>query len=115
MSRSALGRIGQVTFLHAPPGTPGPWIPRSPSFNLTTVELAPKPFRHIQCRRLIRSPKGVSEAQRQRLEACVRNVTARGMRYEDTQGFGPEHAINRFLSVLQVELVHSEYGDQLPS
>jgi hypothetical protein len=73
-----------------------------------SASLNPKPFRPIQCRRPIRTPKGYCEEWRRIEEENVREVTRRGLRIEDTAGFGREHWINRFRRALQIELLHSE-------
>jgi len=70
-----------------------------------TAALNPKPFRPIQCRRLIATPKG---ANRQQAEAHVRAETRAGCRLEDGKGSGRPFAVNKFLYALQVELLHSE-------
>jgi len=73
-----------------------------------SAELNPKPFRPIQCRRQIRSTKGVDKQGRQQLEAMARDFTAGGYRLEDMDRAGSAFKINRVLRALQAELLHSE-------
>lgn len=68
--------------------------------------LSPQPRRPIAYGAQIRPPKGWTLQQ---LEEKAWAFRDRGVRVEDTDGFGPGHAINRSIRRIQ-ELIIEQYG-----